>query len=412
VFKFDIINKYNGDNMTKIPSRGMRDILPKSMELRNYLLDKIKFVYQSFGFNQIETPCIEHIENLTSGQGADNEKLIFKILKRGEKLEESMNSNDIVDSGLRYDLTLPLARFYANNMNELPSPFRAFQYGHVWRAERPQKGRFRQIMQVDIDILGEKDVIAEIELLLATTSFFKELGLKDFKILINSRLILKKAIQYSNMDLSIMDSILISLDKLDKIGNEKVRQELLDLNIKEDSIDKYLTLYEIKDYEEFCRKIDLDIDIKNNFNKIIEVLEKVQGVKLVFDPSLVRGMGYYTGVIFEIKTSMFDFSIAGGGRYDKMIEKFTNCEVNAVGISIGFERLAMSLEELNFEYKSSVEKLAIIIDKDINQKSLEEVMLNAMTLRSEGKIVKVIYKNKNYRFQLDNLEKEGYKIYE
>ena len=210
--------------LKKKPVTGMKDILPKEMEIRNYVMDLIRETYGMFGFTNIETPCVEHIENLTSKQGGDNEKLIFKILKRGEKLNvaAATTEEEVVDSGLRYDLTVPLVRYYSNNAASLPSPFKALQMGNVWRADRPQRGRYRQFMQCDIDILGEPSNLAEIELILATTTTLGKLGFNNFQIRINERRILKAMAAYSGFPEESYDSVFITLDKMDKIGLEGV----------------------------------------------------------------------------------------------------------------------------------------------------------------------------------------------
>lgn len=214
--------------LSKKPVTGMKDILPAEMQLRDYVIGVIKETYAAFGFTSIETPCVEHIENLSSKQGGENEKLIFKILKRGEKLnlESAQTDSDLVDSGLRYDLTVPLVRFYSNHANELPSPFKALQMGNVWRADRPQRGRYRQFMQCDIDILGEPSNLAEIELILATTTTLGKLSFRDFQIRINDRQILKAMASYSGFREEDFDSVFIILDKMDKIGLDGVAGEL------------------------------------------------------------------------------------------------------------------------------------------------------------------------------------------
>ncbi len=232
--------------LKKKPVTGMKDILPKEMEIRDYVIRMIKDTYKSFGFLSLETPCVEHIENLSSKQGGENEKLIFKILKRGEKLklETAACEADLVDGGLRYDLTVPLSRFYANNANELPSPFKALQMGNVWRADRPQRGRFRQFMQCDIDILGEPTVFAEIELILATSTLIGKLDFENFTIRINDRKILKAMAAYSGFSEESYDTVFIILDKMDKIGAEGVAQELEKEGFPVEGIHKYLDLFQ------------------------------------------------------------------------------------------------------------------------------------------------------------------------
>ena len=231
--------------LSKKPVTGMKDILPEEMQIRDYVISVIKETYGKFGFTSIETPCVENIENLSNKQGGENEKLIFKILKRGEKLnlETAESEKDLVDSGLRYDLTVPLVRFYSNHANELPSPFKALQMGNVWRADRPQRGRYRQFMQCDIDILGEPSNLAEIELILATTTTLGKLGFKNFQIRINERRILKAMAAYSGFPEEAYDSVFITLDKMDKIGFAGVEAELLENGFAKESVDKYLALF-------------------------------------------------------------------------------------------------------------------------------------------------------------------------
>ena len=396
----------------KTPTKGMRDFLPQEMSLREYVLNVMKDTYENFGFSLIGTPTVEHIENLTSNQGGENEKLIFKILKRGEKLDlSSENVNDLVDSGLRYDLTVPLSRFYASHMNELPSPFRAFQTGYSYRAERPQRGRYRELMQCDLDILGEKTCLAEIELITAVITFLKKLDFQNFKIRINDRRILLKMIEYVGLPLEKVDSILIILDKMDKIGLDGVKSELESLGLESSKVESYLKLFtnEKEDVEAFCNSFDLEQNILENLKEIMNTVKDVLNVELVFDPTLVRGMGYYTGPIFEISADGLSSSIGGGGRYDKMIENFAGVSVPAVGFSVGFERLLLLLEERGFIVPETKEKIAFVL-KD-NSK-LKETCDEAKKLRSQNKIVKIVYRNKNFKFQKENLEKENYEIKE
>ena len=231
--------------LKKKPVTGMKDMLPREMEIRDYLIGLIKETYKTYGFCSIETPCVEHIENLCSKQGGDNEKLIFKILKRGEKLkiDTAKEENDLVDGGLRYDLTVPLARYYANHSNEFLAPFKALQIGNVWRADRPQKGRFRQFMQCDIDILGEPGNLAEIELILATTAMLGKLSFQNFTVCINDRNILKAMAAYSGFREDDYDEVFIILDKMDKIGAEGVAKELEEMGYVKENVETYLQLF-------------------------------------------------------------------------------------------------------------------------------------------------------------------------
>lgn len=311
----------------------MKDILPREMEIRNYVIGLINDTYSRFGFTPIETPCVEHIENLNSKQGGENEKLIFKILKRGEKLKlaEAESEADLVDSGLRYDLTLPLSRFYANNANELPSPFKALQTGNVFRADRPQRGRFRQFRQCDIDILGESSNLAEIELILATTTLLGKLDFRNFTIRINDRRILKAMAAYSGFPEGSYDEVFIILDKMDKIGMDGVEKELLESGYEKESVDKYLELFRIitpdaAGVKTAKEKLTGFLD-PEYADGLITIMNSVDAVKtadfrMKFDPTLVRGMSYYTGPIFEISMDEFGSSVGGGGRYDEMVGKF------------------------------------------------------------------------------------------
>ena len=404
-------------NFIKTPAKGMRDILPQEMELREYVINEILNTYKKFGFDRIETPSVEHIENLTNNQGGENEKLIFKIMKRGEKLnlDGSKEVSELVDSGLRYDLTVPLSRYYANNMNDLPLPFKAIQIGHVWRAERPQKGRFREFMQCDIDVFGEKTNLAEIELINATTTLLKKIGLKNFKIKINDRRILTAMALYVGFQENECNNIFITLDKIDKIGEIGVKEEFLNLGYETSIIDKYLNLFksDASSVNSFCGNIFNDFlenDVIKNLDDIIDTIKNITNVNIVFDPTLVRGMSYYTGPIFEIQIDSYPGSIAGGGRYDKMVEKYANVSVPACGFSIGFERLINILIEQNYHFNQNVNKYAYIINKDINQEALKKCLKEVNKLRSDGNIVNLLYKSKNYKHQIEMLKNKNYTI--
>ena len=404
--------------LVKKPVTGMKDILPEEMQIRDYVVNIIKETYRSFGFTPIDTPCMEHIENLCSNQGGENEKLIFKVLKRGEKLDlaNAKSESDLVDSGMRYDLTLPLSRFYANNANNLPSPFKALQIGSVWRADRPQRGRFRQFTQCDIDILGEPSNLAEIELIQATTTTLGKLGFKNFEIRINERRILKAMAAYSGFEEKDFDVVFIILDKMDKIGLDGVAEELEKSGFAKESIEKYQSLFAgVEKAEDGVQYLAdtlgeyLDADVMTNFKDIITAVEATKGdfFKLVFDPTLVRGMSYYTGTIFEIAMPEFGGSCGGGGHYDKMIGKFTGQDVPACGFSIGFERIIMLLLESGFKVPSQ-EKTAYLIEKGYPNDKLCEVMKQAADERAAGKQILVTRMNKNKKFQKEKLTAEGY----
>ena len=405
--------------VTKKPVTGMKDILPEEMQIRDYVMSVIKENYRKFGFTPIETPCVENIGNLSNKQGGENEKLIFKILKRGEKLnlETAQTEADVVDGGLRYDLTVPLARFYSNNVANLPAPFKALQMGNVWRADRPQRGRYRQFMQCDIDILGEPTNLAEIELILATTSTLGLLGFKGFEIRINERRILKAMAAYSGFADEDFDSVCIILDKMDKIGLEGVEKELAESGFAKESIDKYLDLFKgmednANGLEYLAGKLDgfLDGEIKENLSQIIESVDatKTADFKMVFDPTLVRGMGYYTGTIFEIAIPEFGGSCGGGGRYDKMIGNFTGQDTPACGFSIGFERIVLLLLESGFKVPNTGSKKAFLVEKGLDTETLCKVIEEAKAERAEGKTVQIVRMNKNKKFQKEQLVSQGY----
>ena len=398
---------------------GMKDILPEEMFIRDYLINIIKKTYGSFGFTSIETPAMEHIENLLSKQGGDNEKLIFKILKRGEKLklENIKDENDLVDAGLRYDLTLPLARYYSNNQANLPNPFKALQIGNVYRADRPQKGRFRQFTQCDIDILGEASNLAEIELILATTKALSEIAKgKHFSVRINDRRILMAMALYAGYDENNIGNVFIILDKMDKIGMDGVKKELTELD-GEEKCSKYLSLFEgLKDNTDAVLSLKdklkgfIEDGVLDSLCEIIDTVLEVNtnDFSLVFDPTLVRGMGYYTGTIFEVSMEGFSGSVAGGGRYDKMIGRFTGNNTPACGFSIGFERIITILLDAGFKIPDESSKIAFLYEKNIDGNVLKDILKEAASLREAGNIVLVSKMNKNKKFQKEGLEKQGY----
>lgn len=406
--------------LTKKPVTGMKDILPAEMQIRDYVMNQIKDTYRSFGFSALDTPCVEHIANLTSKQGGDNEKLIFKILKRGEKLnlETAKTENDLVDGGLRYDLTLPLARYYSNNAASLPSPFKALQMGPVWRADRPQKGRFRQFVQCDIDILGDATSLAEIELILATTTALGKICPDNsFTVRINDRGILKGMAAHCGFREESYDQVFIILDKMDKIGCEGVEKELIEAGYPEENVKQYLSLFgAVSDDAAGVRKLgeilkdSMPAEVTDGLAHIMDTVTDVAvaDFKIAFDPTLVRGMSYYTGTIFEVQMEGFGGSVAGGGRYDKMIGKFTGVETPACGFSIGFERIVTILMDQNFQVPSSAGKKAYLFEKGLDSKRLGEVIGEAMNERAGGMQVLVSQMNKNKKFQKEQLMKDGY----
>ena len=405
--------------LKKKPVTGMKDMLPREMEIRDYVIQLIKDTYKTYGFSSMETPCVEHIENLCSKQGGDNEKLIFKILKRGEKLkiQEAKEENDVVDGGLRYDLTVPLARYYANHSNELPSPFKALQIGNVWRADRPQKGRFRQFMQCDIDILGEPSNLAEIELILATTAMLGKLNFQNFTVCINDRNILKAMADYSGFKAEDYDEVFIILDKMDKIGAEGVAAELEEMGYAKENVETYLNLFDevapdVSGIRYLKDKLGdfLSDETADGMEMIISSVEAAKECEFTikFDPTLVRGQSYYTGTIFEVTMDDFGGSVAGGGRYDKMIGKFTGQDTPACGFSIGFERIVMLLLENGYEVPSVKTKKAYLLEKKMPKEGMLKVLGMAKADREEGKQVLIVNMKKNKKFQKEQLMADGY----
>ncbi len=413
--------------MKKKPVTGMKDILPKEMEIRDYVMGQIKETYKTFGFCSMETPCVEHIENLSSNQGGENEKLIFKILKRGDKLAASVdkasteNTDVLVDGGLRYDLTLPLSRYYANNANDLPSPFKALQMGNVWRADRPQRGRYRQFMQCDIDILGEPTILAEIELITATTTLLGKIGFEKFTIRLNNRKMLKAMAAYSGFEEQDYDSVFITLDKMDKIGLEGVAAELTEQGYPKENVEKYLALFEntgsdiegvrfLKDTLGDCLEAGVAEDLETIMASVNAT--KAADFKIAFDPTLVRGMSYYTGPIFEISMDEFGGSVGGGGRYDEMIGKFTGQNTPACGFSIGFERIVMLLLEKEYQVPSKGDRIAYLVEKNMPQDKMLTILQKANEQRREGRQINIAVMKKNKKFQKEQMQKEGYTVFE
>ena len=405
--------------LSKKPMTGMKDILPEEMEIRDYVMGIIKETYGNFGFTSIETPCVENLANLNCKAGGENEKLIFKILKRGEKLriDEAKSEEDLTDGGLRYDLTVPLVRYYSNHANELPAPFKALQMGNVWRADRPQRGRYRQFMQCDIDILGEASNLAEIELILATTTTLGRIGFQNFNIRINDRQILKAMAAYSGFAEADYDQVFIILDKMDKIGTEGVEAELLENGFEKEAVDRYLELYrgleQAGDGVAFlAEKLagNLEPSVTEGLREIIDSVNaaKTASFKMVFDPTLVRGMSYYTGTIFEVAIPGFGGSCGGGGRYDRMVGKFTGKDVPACGFSIGFERIIMLLLESGFRIPDRPRRIAYLVEKGVDGQALCDVIARAQAAREEGMQVLVVRMNKNKKFQKEQLEAQGY----
>ncbi len=406
--------------LKKKPVTGMRDILPAEMQVREFVTEQIRETYRGFGFTRIETPCVEHIENLTSKQGGDNEKLIFKILKRGEKLDLAAagQENDLVDSGLRYDLTVPLARYYSNNAAQLPSPFKALQMGSVWRADRPQRGRFRQFTQCDIDILGDASSMAEIELILATATALGRICPDNrFEVRVNDRNILRGMAVYSGFPEDLLDTVFIILDKMDKIGRDGVAAELKENGFSEDAITRYMDLLadagsgadDVRRLGETLKGV-VPKTVTDGLADIMETVRKVSETDfgLRFDPALVRGMSYYTGTIFEVTMEGMSGAVAGGGRYDKMIGRFTGTDTPACGFSIGFERIVTILTEQGKTSREPAAKKVYLVEKGMDRERFARIMRQAMDERKSGACVLVSQMNKNKKFQKEQLTKEGY----
>ncbi len=407
--------------LSKKPVKGMKDVLPREMEIRTYVQELIRDTYKGYGFTQIETPCVEHIENLTNKQGGENEKLIFKILKRGNKLDlgSAQSEADLVDGGLRYDLTVPLSRYYSEHANELPTPFKALQMGNVWRADQPQRGRFRQFMQCDIDILGEPSNLAEIELILATTTLLGKLNFKNFNIRINDRRMLKAMASYAGFAEADYDSIFIILDKMDKIGAEGVAKELSESGYDAAAIEKYMGLFdglagkngaEALAFLESTMGEALPAACRDSLSEIFSGVNAAKSADftLLFDPTLVRGMSYYTGTIFEVELKEFGSSCGGGGRYDEMIGKFTGQNTPACGFSIGFERIITILLEQDFTVPQKGSKVAFLVEKGMDRAQTDEVFVQAEEQRRAGNTVLMVRMAKNKKFQKEQLAADGY----
>ena len=397
----------------------MKDILPAEQRLRDYVQSKILETYRASGFERISTPMLEDAENLDKSDGGDNLNLIFKVLKRGDKLKSALDANPVEekalsDMGLRYDLTLPLTRFFAANRNELQFPFKVIQTDRVFRAERPQKGRDREFVQCDIDILGDSSPNAEVELIDVTARALLNIGCEDqrfknFKIIINDRRVLRNMLQNMGFAAESLDSVCITFDKLDKIGVEGIEAELKE---------KALPATAIKALVDFCSasadgfSIDevvsrcADPSIADDLKYVIQTVNKVSAgkYKIEYSPNLVRGQGYYTGVVFEISSTAFSGSVGGGGRYDNLIGKFIGQQVPAVGFSIGFERICSILKDINFQIPGAREKCALLYDDSID---FTKVMEEAQKLRTDY-TVSIIKKAKKPGPQFDMLEKQGY----
>ena len=402
--------------MKSTPVKGTRDYLPKEVQIRDYLQNVILETYRDAGFERITTPIIEDAVNLDKSEGGENLNLIFKILKRGQKLDSALakadaGEKDLSDMGLRYDLTLPLSRYYANNRNELLSPFKVIQMDRVYRAERPQKGRLREFMQCDIDIIGNASTDAEVELILTTTKALNRVGLSKYKVKINDRRILKSIFAYAGFREEDNEKLAIIFDKLDKIGIDGVKAELVENGFATEAIDKFIGLFESGSLDlESVSKV-CDASYVTDLKHIMDTVKEVSGgsIPVEFAPSLVRGQGYYTGTIFEVEAEGYSGAVAGGGRYDNLIGKFLNEDIPAVGFSIGFERIFGILMETEYQIPDQKKRIAVFYDPDTYAAALSY----AEELRSQY-MVSVIARPKKLGKYLSKLEAQhfdGFALY-
>ena len=395
------------------PARGTRDLLPANVAVRDHVLESITTVYRRFGYQRIETPALEDIRRLQGGQGGENEKLIFQVLRRGLPDEVAVGTpvRDLVDLGLRYDLTVPLTRFYGNNHAQLPSPFRALQVGPVWRAERPQKGRYRQFYQCDIDLIGEPSVLAEAELIEATSQALAAVGLAGTTVRLSDRRFLGALAEAAGLPEASRDSFFIVLDKLDKIGWNGVRAELDGLGLPPATIsaalDKIAALQDLppaKIGDALADTVpnmgDLAIEDLATTTACLNRLAADQPLSWQFDPTLVRGMGYYTGQVFEMSHPQMRSSVAGGGRYDKLIGRSLDRDVPACGFSIGFERIVDLIER-----SARRDTVALLAEADV---PAIEVLATARELRSQGQAIEIVRRSGKFGAQLTRLAASGF----
>ena len=389
--------------------KGMNDYLPGEVELRDYIQSTILRVYEKNGFRRIMTPAVEDAENIDKSEGGDNLNLVFKILKRGDKLEKALASGDekeLSDLGLRYDLTLPLSRYYAGHKEILPSPMKCIQIDKVYRAERPQKGRDREFVQCDIDILGSSSANCEVELICVTAEALQALSLKNFKIKINDRRLLKSMLLKCGFEETQLDSVCISFDKLDKIGVEGVIGELTEKEFSASAIENFNKVLERRPFTlDMMPELCEDASAAENLKYIVDIVKSISkgSFEVEFDISLVRGQGYYTGTVFEVESTDFRGAISGGGRYDNLIGKFIGQQVPAVGFSIGFERIFAILKESGFKIPEKRQKIALIYDND----KFADAYVKATELRAEYDVSMFETPKKTGKF-LSKLQENGY----
>ncbi|WIB61039.1 histidine--tRNA ligase [Curtobacterium sp. MCLR17_007] len=384
--------------------RGMRDFLPADKARREHVLGVVRDVYARHGFDEIETPVVEDAARLHSGLGGDNEKLAFGVMRRGltvDDLRTAAAPLDLADLGLRFDLTVPLARFYASHRAELPSVFRSVQIAPVWRAERPQKGRYRQFVQCDIDVLGEPGQLAEVELIQATTAALDALGVTGTSIRINDRRVLLALLaSWGITDSAAADRALITVDKLDKIGASGVAAELrADLGATLPGLEDTIGALESADWDSVAGADWLDVEA---FDDLVHLRDALPGIDLRFDPTLVRGMGYYTGTIFEVAHPDFAYSLGGGGRYDGMIGRFLGQDVPAVGFSLGFERL---VDLVTLPETTTSDAVVLVYDRDVDPVRLAALKSEAL---AQHQRVRLERRTKNMKNLLAGLAAQGF----
>jgi histidyl-tRNA synthetase len=395
------------------PARGMRDLLPADVSVRDHVLDSVLAVYRRFGYQRIETPALEDIGRLQSGDGADNEKLVYQVLRRGLPPVVSADTpvRDLVDLGLRYDLTVPLTRFYGHNQAALPTPFRALQVGPVWRAERPQKGRYRQFYQCDIDMIGEPSVLAEAELIEATCEALAAIGLSDTTVRLSDRRFWLALAADTGVPASLQGAFFITLDKLDKIGWDGVRAELASLGLSSAQVagveEKILGLAGLSTDKLAGALAEavpgLASSAIDDLVVVASCLDRLTGVSWEFDPTLVRGMGYYTGQVFEIVKPGVSFSLAGGGRYDQLIGKSLGRDVPACGFSLGFERIVDLLS-----LPPSREAVAVLVEPDVPVADALEVARELRVVVGTSRAVETVRRSGKFAAQLKRLETAGF----
>lgn len=396
------------------PQKGMQEYLPEAAAQRDRLMNIILDTYKASGFTRIYTPAVESAENLDKSDGGDNLNLIFRIMKRGEKLaaalaENPVNEKNICDLGLRYDLTLPLSRYYANNKNDLPTPFKCIQIDRVYRAERPQRGRLREFVQCDIDILGTDSICAEIELISVTAKALGKIGIGEFTVRVNDRRVLRNSLLTMGFPEEALDTVSVTFDKLDKIGVEGVSAELTEKGMPEAAIGKLCELLKngkltLSDMEKYC-----DENAKETLAQlktIIETADKLSpDYSVEFDPSLVRGQGYYTGTVFEIASKQFGGTVAGGGRYDNLIGRFTGSDVPAVGFSIGFERIFSIVCENGIKLAGARKRTAILYKSE----DILAAIAKSAELEAESDVTLCLLTNpKKADKQYSRLRDQGY----